>query len=86
MKSYKIINSAINDKKILDVGVGSGNEATILFSNCKDITFVDIAPIGLQKIKDKIKYYPSFAIFKDGEIVDYLDANSEEDIEIYKKY
>ena len=43
-------------KKILDVGVGSGNEATILFSNCKDITFVDIAPIGLQKIKDKIKH------------------------------
>ena len=52
----QIINGAINDKKILDVGVGSGNEATILFSNCSDITFVDIAPIGLQKIKDKIKH------------------------------
>lgn len=50
----KMINDSIDDKKILDVGVGSGNEATILFSNCKDITFVDIAPIGLKKIKDKL--------------------------------
>ena len=52
----ELINDSINDKKILDVGVGSGNEATILFSNCNDITFVDIAPIGLQKIKNKIKH------------------------------
>ena len=49
----KMINGSINDKKILNVGVGSGTEATNLFSNCKDITFVDIAPIGLEKIKNK---------------------------------
>ena len=50
-----LINKSIKDEKILDVGVGSGNEATILFSDCTDITFVDIAPIGLQKIKNKMK-------------------------------
>lgn len=50
----KIIDSSLNDIKVLDVGVGSGNEATILFSNCSDITFVDIAHIGLKKIKDKL--------------------------------
>lgn len=51
-----LINRSINDEKILDVGVGSGTEATILFSDCNDITFVDIAPIGLQKIKNKMKH------------------------------
>lgn len=50
----KMINGSINNINVLDVGVGSGNEATILFSNCKDITFVDIAPSGLKKIKDKL--------------------------------
>lgn len=32
----------------------------------------------------EIKYYPSFVIYKDGEMVDYLDANSEEDKESYQ--
>ena len=50
----KIFNGSINNLKVLNVGVGSGTEATILFSNCKDITFVDIAPSGLKKIKDKL--------------------------------
>lgn len=50
----RLINKPIKDEKILDVGVGSGNEATILFSDCTDITFVDIAPIGLKKIKTKL--------------------------------
>jgi len=49
-----VLSESINDKKIIDIGVGSGTEATILFSNCNDITFVDIAPIGLTKIKNKI--------------------------------
>lgn len=32
----------------------------------------------------EIKYYPSFVIYKDGKMVDYLDANSEEDKESYQ--
>ena len=47
----KLFDSPLNDKVIVDVGVGSGNEAKILFSNCQKITFVDIAPNGLKKIK-----------------------------------
>ena len=39
---------------IINVGVGSGNEAITLFSNCNNITFVDIAKNGLQIIKAKI--------------------------------
>lgn len=42
------------DNNILNVGVGSGNEAIALFSNCTNITFVDIAPAGLEKIKKQI--------------------------------
>ena len=29
---------------------------------------------------ETIKYYPSFAIFKDGKLIDYLDAESNDDI------
>lgn len=41
----------ISDVKILNVGVGSGNEAISLFSNCPNVTFVDIAKGGLERIK-----------------------------------
>ena len=47
----KLLVSSMENKEILDVGVGSGNEAIALFSECEKITFVDIAPNGLQKIK-----------------------------------
>ena len=50
----KLLTSSIDNKNVLDVGVGSGNEAIALFSNCKNITFVDIAPNGLEKIKKQI--------------------------------
>lgn len=45
----------VNDN-IIDIGVGSGNEASEIFKNCKCITFVDIAPDGLKKIKDIIPH------------------------------
>lgn len=36
------------------------------------------------KIRDKIRYYPSFVIYQNGEVVDALDANSDEDINRYE--
>ncbi len=47
--------------------------------------------IAFSKIKDSpkcsyLKYYPSFIIIKDGEMVDYLDANDNDDIKYYKSY
>lgn len=39
--------------KILNVGVGNGHEAVVLFSNCVDVTFVDIAQVGLEQIREK---------------------------------
>lgn len=50
-RSFARPMSAIN---ILNVGVGSGHEAITLFSDCTCVSFVDIAQIGLEKIKDKI--------------------------------
>ncbi|EAE1300593.1 class I SAM-dependent methyltransferase [Listeria monocytogenes] len=41
----------IENSSILSVGVGSGHEAIALFSKCRNVTFVDIAPGGLEKIK-----------------------------------
>ncbi|EAG9428385.1 methyltransferase domain-containing protein [Listeria monocytogenes] len=46
----------IENSSILSVGVGSGHEAIALFSKCRNVTFVDIAPGGLEKIK---AYKPS---------------------------
>lgn len=46
-KSFDTIN-------ILNVGVGGGKEAEELFLNCNNVTFVDIAPNGLKKIKKLI--------------------------------
>lgn len=50
----KLLLSSLKNKDILDVGVGSGNEAIALFSDCHNITFVDIAPNGLEKIKKQM--------------------------------
>lgn len=55
MYAYSISNSLpMNRQKILNVGVGSGNEAFELFSGYKDVTFVDVSKTGLMKIKDRI--------------------------------
>ena len=47
---------SIENMKIVNVGVGGGNEALSLFTNCKNITFVDIAPNGLKKIKKSLPH------------------------------
>lgn len=50
----KLLLSSMENKDILDVGVGSGNEAIALFYGCHNITFVDVAPNGLENIKKQI--------------------------------
>lgn len=45
------------------------------------IAFSDIKDT---KLSESIKYYPSFAIFNKGITVDYLDANSDNDLKYYK--
>ena len=45
------------------------------------MSFTDMKKTSL---KDTVKFYPSFIIFKDGEVVDFLDADSDEDTNKYK--
>ena len=57
--------------------------------------YMDIRKISIYKmsftdmkktsLKDIVKFYPSFIIFKDGEVVDFLDADSDEDTKKYKE-
>jgi len=47
------------------------------------IKFTDIKEINLGK---KVKYYPSFVIYKDGKVVDYLESDKDEDINKFKNY
>ncbi len=46
---------------------------SISFQNMKETT-----------LSEKVKFCPSFAIYKDGKLVDFLDASSDEDTDIYK--
>lgn len=50
-KKSSVIPMSANN--ILNVGVGNGHEAMILFSNCAYVTFVDIAQVGLEHIKER---------------------------------
>lgn len=65
MKFQKIfsqtVNRKIEDNVIVDVGVGGGYEAISLFSECENITFVDVAADGLLQVKNNI---PSAKIVK----------------------
>ena len=57
--------------------------------------YMDIRKISIYKmsfsdmkktsLKDTVRFYPSFIIFKDGEVVDFLDADSDEDTKKYKE-
>ena len=62
------------------------NKVVTKFMNMYNVSFYKMSFVNMKEtnLKDKIKYYPSFAIFKDGELVDYLDANNEEDTNKYK--
>lgn len=50
-----------------------------------------IYKISFSSIKDtklgkKIKYYPSFVLFNEGKVVDYLDASKDEDTKYFTNY
>mgnify|MGYP004650714241 CR=1 FL=1 len=51
-----------SEKNIINVGVGSGEEAMDIFSEFKNISFVDIAPGGLEKISKSMPYAQTFLL------------------------
>lgn len=56
------------------------------FQNKYQVSFakVSFSSIYQKEEFDYLKYYPSFIIFREGEMVDYLDAGSDDDTEYYK--
>ena len=62
------------------------NKVITKFMNMYEMNFYKMSFANMKEttLKDSIKYYPSFAIIKEGKLVDYLDANSEEDTNKYK--
>ena len=51
-----LLSGPLNEQSIINVGVGSGDEAKDLFKMCPNITFVDIANQGLDRIKSYMPY------------------------------
>jgi len=62
------------------------NKILTEFANQYQISFYKMSFSDMKEteLKEYIKYYPSLVIYYEGEIVDYLDANSDSDSEYYK--
>ncbi len=63
------------------------NKVLVEFAEENKISFYKISFDEMKKTElyDKVKYYPSFAIYKDGKLIDFLDAESDEDLNRYKE-
>lgn len=61
-------------------------DTTKMFAQEKGIKIYMINADEFKKtdLTQKIKYLPSMAIFKDGELIDFLDAESNEDLPYYQ--
>jgi SAM-dependent methyltransferase len=68
----------LSTANILNVGVGAGHEAASLFSDCPQITFLDIAERGLKNIRGRI---PSSRTIVSS--ADDLSALSEDSFDLY---
>lgn len=62
------------------------NKILTKFAEEYQISFYKISFDDMKETEmhETIQYYPSFAIYKDGELIDYLDAESDEDLPRYK--
>ena len=62
------------------------NKILVRFAEENKISFYKISFDEMKKTNmyNDVKYYPSFAIYKEGELIDFLDAESDEDLNRYK--
>ncbi len=62
------------------------NRILTQFANEQKLSFYKLSFEDMQKTElgDVIEYYPSFAIYKEGELIDFLEADSDEDLNRYK--
>ena len=65
--------------------VASSDFESILtkFSNTYKITFYKMPFKDMKELNKDIEYYPSMVIYNKGQVVDFLDANSDEDTDYF---
>ena len=88
------LEELIDDKESMGVfvylpGCSSCAEFKVVledFQKENTVTFymIQIKDIHAMGLNDKIKYAPSFLIYKEGELVSYLDAESDKDLKYYQ--
>ena len=92
--SIKKYNKLIKDKESFAIFIYQPlctnsyefNKLLTSFVEKYQISFYKMSFSNLKETKmaNDIKYYPSFVIYKDGKLVDFLDADSNDDKEYYK--
>ena len=62
------------------------NKILTMFAEENKISFYKISFDEMKKtvMYENIKYYPSFAIYNNGKLIDFLEADSNEDLNRYK--
>ena len=88
------LNSLIEDKKSFALFIyqplcttSSGLEEILTdYAKTNQISFYKMSFSDMKEtvLGDTVKYYPSLVIYHNGEIADYLDANSDEDTSYFK--
>lgn len=88
------LNDLINDKESFAIFIHQPfcstsyefNKILTIFSEENKISFYKISFDEMKKtvMYENIKYYPSFAIYNNGKLIDFLEADSNEDLNRYK--
>ena len=55
-----------------------------LTENNININYISILDTDGTSVENKVKFAPSFMVYKDGKVVDLLDSNSDEDLSYFK--
>ncbi len=90
----KTLNKLIDDKESFGLFIyepscvtsNEFNEVLFSFQEENNIAFYKFpfSQINGTSLEKEIKYYPSFIIYKDGKIIDFLEADKDEDTKRYK--
>lgn len=88
------LNDLINDKESFAIFIHQPfcstsyefNKILTMFTEENKISFYKISFDEMKKtvMYENIKYYPSFAIYNNGKLIDFLEADSNEDLNRYK--
>lgn len=88
------LNNLINNKESFTIFIHQPfcstsyefNKILVKFAEENKISFYKMSFDEMKKtvMYENIKYYPSFAIYNNGKLIDFLEADSDEDLNRYK--